>query len=327
MNEQPNKVAFVIVGWNNQDILTECFESLERQTYKNIVTYYVDNDSADESVALVKEHFPSVIILPQSQNTGFAKGNNIGIAEALKDPTVSYIALLNSDARLANDWTERLVTFAAKKPRGACYQGTTLDYYNHNVIDSTHIFVAQNGQGTQGNWRFFVTKEFGPKKVFGVNAAACMISRAFIEKQPFETLFDETLFMYLEDIDIVLRATVMGWDNYIVPGARAYHMGSASSGKNPGFSLFMTFRNNSCVIYKNYPWRLIFRMLPKLVRGDIDTIKELKRRGKRSAISKVIKGRLIGLARLPLFFIKRQKMNKVRTVDYDYLWSLMRKGY
>lgn len=327
MNEQPNKVAFIIIGWNNRDILQECFESVERQTYKNTVTYYVDNNSADDSVTFVEKHFPTAIILAQDQNTGFTKGNNIGIAEALKDPTVAYVALLNSDARLANDWTEKMVAFAAKKPRGACFQGTTLDYYDHNIIDSTHIYVAQNGQGTQGNWRYFVTKEFGPKKVFGVNAAACIVSRAFIEAQPFETLFDETLFMYLEDVDIALRATVMGWDNYIVPGARAYHMGSASSGKNPGFSLYMTFRNNACVLYKNYPWRLLGRMLPKLIRGDIDTVRELRRRGKKGAATKVIKGRLVGLLRLPLFIAKRRKMSRARTVDMQFLWSLMKSGY
>ncbi|SRR6266545_5407101 len=327
MNEQPNKVAFIIIGWNNQDILQECFQSVERQTYKNVVTYYVDNNSVDGSVEMVQKQFPQTIILEQDKNTGFARGNNIGIAEALKDPSVSYMALLNSDARLADDWTEKIVSFAGKKPKGACYQGTTLDYYDHNIIDSTHVFLSQNGQGTQGNWRYFVTKEFGPKKVFGVNAAACLISRAFIEAQPFDTLFDETLFMYLEDVDIALRATMMGWDNYIVPGARAYHMGSASSGKNPGFSLFMTFRNNASVIYKNFPWRLIVRMLPKLVRSDMDTIRELKHRGKKGAVAKVIKGRFIGLLRLPLFIFKRRRMNKARAIDTNYLWSLMRNGY
>lgn len=325
---QKSKVAFVVVGWNNKNILEECFESIAAQSYPHIITVYVDNDSSDESADWVEASFPDVIVLRQARNTGFARGNNIGMAEALKDPDVAYIALLNSDARVASEWTEKMVAFADMKPKGALYQGTNLDYYNHSVIDSTHIYVSQNGQGTQGNWRYFVTQEKGPKKVFGVNAAACLISRKFIEAQPFgHEFFDEAMFMYLEDVDVAARATVMGWDNYLVPAAKAYHMGSASSGKNPGFSLYMTFRNNTGMLFKNLPLKLLIRILPKLVRGDIETVRTLRRRGKKSAARKVIKGRLTGIIRLPLFFHKRVVISRHRRLDTDYLWSLMRKGY
>lgn len=330
MNAHQNdkKVAFVVVGWNNKNILEECFESISAQTYTHTITIYIDNNSSDQSVEWVQEQFPEVVVLRQASNTGFAKGNNIGIAEALKDPSVAYIALLNSDARVTPEWTETMVTFANMKPKGALYQGTNLDYYDHSIIDSTHIYVSHNGQGTQGNWRYFVTQEKGPKKVFGVNAAACLISRKFIEAQPFgHEFFDETMFMYLEDVDVACRATIMGWDNYLVPGARAYHMGSASSGKNPGFSLYMTFRNNTALLVKNLPLRLLIRILPKLMRADIETVRTLRRRGKKSAGYKVIKGRTVGIFRLLLFFRKRFVMSRHIEIDIDYLWSLMRRGY
>ena len=290
----PNKVAFIVVGWNNAKILPECFESIEKQSYQSTDTYFVDNGSKDDSVETTKRNFPSVKIIEPGYNTGFAKGNNIGIKEALKDPEVGYVALVNSDARLKEDWTKNIVEFAAKKPKGALYQGTTLDYYDESVIDSTHTYVSYNGQATQGNWRYYYQREPGPKKVFGVNAAACMISRAFIEAQPFgDELFDEKMFMYLEDVDLAARATVLGWDNYLVPDARALHMGSASSGKNPGFSLYMTFRNNSAMLFKNFPLKMLIRMSPAILRGDIDTIRVLRRMGKEDAASKVVKGRLI----------------------------------
>lgn len=322
-----SKVVYIVVGWNNKDLLKECFESIENQTHKNTITYYVDNNSADNSVEFVKENFPKVVILAQDENTGFAKGNNIAIRQAIKDDEVGFIALINSDARIDPQWTARIVEFASKKPKGAIYQGLTLDYYNHTIIDSTHIYISHNGQGTQGNWRHYVTKEMGPKKVFGVNAAACLISVDFIKTQPFDTYFDETLFMYLEDVDVATRATVMGWDNYLVPGAAAYHMGSASSNKSPGFSLYMTFRNNSSVLYKNLPNKMLMRMLPMIIRGDIDTIRELRRRKQKGGIGKVVKGRLFGLLRVPLFRNKKKIMSSVSDIDYDYLWTLMKKGY
>lgn len=323
------KVAFVVVGWNNKKLLNDCFASIKDQTHSNTVIIYVDNDSSDGSLEWVNKKYPKITTLARSTNTGFARGNNIGIEEALSDPAVRYIALLNTDARLDPKWTEQIVKFAAVKPKGACFQGTTLDYYNHAIIDSTHIFTARNGQGTQGNWRHYFVHDLGPKKVFGVNAAACMISRDFIEAQPFgPKLFDESLYMYLEDVDLAARATIMGWDNYLVPKALAFHMGSVSSkAKKLNFSLYMTFRNNSAVLYKNFPWKIIRKMSLRLVKGDIDTIKTLWRTNRKSEIMAVIRGRLVGLFRLPLFSVKRRHMSKIRDIDQDYLWLLMKEGY
>lgn len=326
--EMSKKIAYIIVGWNNQELLEECINSIKSQTHHDYDIIYVDNDSKDSSVAFVKQNFPEVTILEPGRNTGFAKGNNTGIEHALKDRSVDYVVLLNTDARLDRSWAQTVVDFAQKKPKGALFQGTTLDYYNHNIIDSTHIFVSRNGQGTQGNWRYFLKGEFGPKKVYGVNAAACLISRLFIEAQPFGSeLFDETMFMYLEDVDLATRATIMGWDNYLVAGARALHMGSVSSNKNPGFSLYMTFRNNSAVLYKNFPLRIILRILPALIKGDIETIKTLHRTNRKQAIFKLIKGRVVGLLRLPLFFNKRRILKHYRRANIAYIWSLMVKGF
>lgn len=322
------KVAFVVVGWNNQALLGECFQSILDQTYQDTSIIYIDNDSKDDSVQLVQRKFPAVTIIQPGRNTGFAKGNNIGIKQALMDDDIGFVALLNTDARLAPTWTENIVSFALGKPLGACYQGTTLDYYAHDVIDSTHIYVSRNGQGTQGNWRKHYTTDLGPRKVFGVNAAACLISRDFIEAQPFgQEFFDETMFMYLEDVDLAVRATIMGWDNYLVPAAHAYHMGSASTKKTPLFSLYMTFRNNSALLYKNFPVGLIIKILPQVIRGDVDTIKTLWRTNKRAGVWPVIKGRVVGIVRLPLFMAKRSKVRRHAKIDNNYLWYLMKNGY
>jgi GT2 family glycosyltransferase len=119
----------------------------------------------------------------------------------------------------------------------------------------------------------------------------------------------------------------MGWDNYLVPGAQAYHMGSASTSKDSTYSLYMTFRNNSGVLIKNFPLKILLLTLPKLIRGDIDTLKELRRIGKKKASHKMLKGRLVGILRIPLFLSKRFKLLSGRQVDKNYLWKLMNRGY
>jgi N-acetylglucosaminyl-diphospho-decaprenol L-rhamnosyltransferase len=328
MSDTP-KVAFILVCWNNQDLLKECFESIAAQEYKNHVTVMVDNGSKDESVAYTRQHFPWVDVLEAGANLGFAKGNNRGIAYAReKYEDVAYVVFLNTDARIEPDWLGTLVAFAARKPLGALFQSTTLDYYDHSVTDSTHIYVSQNGSGTQAGWRTPYLGERGPKKVFGVNAAAAMASCRFIDAQPFKSLFDETMFMYLEDVDLSARATVMGWDNYLVPGTGAYHMGSASSGKNPGFSLYMTYRNNIAMLAKNIPFGMLIKMVPSVIRSDRHTLRHLKRTGQAGVRSKLIKGRLVGLLRLPLYTPGIFKMRRYRNrVSKDYLRQLMNRGY
>jgi len=323
-----DKVAYIIVCWNNQDLLEECLDSIKQQAYKDSVTILIDNGSEDESVKTAKRLMPEARVIEAKANLGFAKGNNLGIEEALKDIEVKYIVLLNTDARLLSTWTETLVSFAKNKPKAACLQSITLDYYNHSIIDSTHIFVSRNSQATQGSWRKPYIDQEGPKKVFGVNAAACLITRDFIEAQPFgRELLDERMFMYLEDVDLAARATVMGWDNYLVPNTQAYHMGSASSGKNPNFSLYMTFRNNLAMLIKNMPFRILLKLIIAIPRSDYHTIKHLRLRGKKEAARKVIKGRLIGLMMSPLFIYKRIKLSRSRVINSDFLWSLMKKGF
>lgn len=322
------KVAFIIVSWNNANILPECLESIEKQTYKHHITTLIDNGSKDNTVKLITESFPWANLIDAGENLGFAKGNNIAIKQTLSDqPGIEYVVLLNSDARLDKDWLKCHIEFASKKPNGAIFQGTTLDYYNHNIIDSTHIYISRDGQGTQANWRQPYMGEKGPMKVFGSNAAACMISRKFIDEQPFKNqFFDERFFMYLEDVDLATRALVLGWDNYLVPGARAYHMGSASSGKNPGFSLYMTFRNNTALLLKNIPLGMLIKMVPLIVRVDFHTVRHLIRNNKRQAAMKVIKGRFVGVLMLPLYIRKTIIIHRSINISKEYLWHLMKKG-
>lgn len=322
------KVAFIIISWNNQEILGECFDSIKSQTYNDHVTVMVDNASADESVAFTNAEYPWVDVYESGENLAFARGNNAGVEYALKKyPHLQYFVLLNSDARLRTDWLETVLTFASKKPRGALFQTVTLDYYNHSIIDSTHIYISRNGSGTQGNWRKPYIDTVGPKLVFGANAAAVLVSKRFLDAQPFPTMFDENMFMYLEDVDLSARALVMGWDNYLVPGSCAYHMGSVSSNKKPGFSLFMTYRNNLALLLKNIPFKLFLRMLPSLIRSDYHTIRHLRRIDQGGSVKHLVKGRIVGLLRLPYFIPSIITMHKYRkTVSTERMWSLMDKG-
>lgn len=299
------KTYFIIVCWNNRDLLEACFETIYAQTNKNYSIICVDNGSTDDSVCYIKKSHPDVILIENGKNEGFAIGNNIGIKKALNDTDCKYISFLNTDARLDKDWLEILVAFADKHPNGAGFQTPTLDYYDHNVLDSYGIKIDRQGRAMQLGYRLPVS-EIGTVKVFGVNAAACLYSRAFLETQPFgNDYFDSDMWMYLEDVDLAARSTIMGWTNWCIDKSAAYHMGSASSSKNPGFSVFMCYRNNIPMAIKNFPLVLVLLLIPGAFYTDLITLLKLARHRNFVPLKAIIKGRLMGVLMIPRFLKKR----------------------
>ena len=290
-------------------------------------TIVVDNGSHDDSVPYLEREHPDVEVMALGWNSGFSIANNTAIRQAFKNPDVRYVALVNSDAHLAPDWMATVVAEALRKPKGASFQSLTLDYADHRMIDSHHIFVARNLQATQSGNRCVHDREFHTERVFGVNAAAALYSRAFLEAQPFEDYLDEQLGMYLEDVDLAARAVVMGWESWFVSGTYAYHMGSASSKKRAsGFSLYMTWRNQPGMLISNLPARTLLRALPSAIKADVQTLAHLRRIGEHDLVPFVVKGRLVGLLRAPLFLRKRKRLAPYRVIDADLLWQLMRDG-
>jgi GT2 family glycosyltransferase len=316
-------VTFVILGWNNKDLLPECFSSIKAQTYQNLSIVYVDNGSKDGSLQLVRKKYPEIITVDVGNNEGFSIGNNIGIRKALENKDCRYVALVNTDATLAEDWTTTLVDFALAHPHTGGLQTPTYDYYDHSVLDSRGIIVDHYGRNMQLGYRSN-PDDLETKIVFGVNAAAGLFSRDFLDAQPFgDEYLDSDLWMYLEDVDLAARATVMGWSNWFVNKSAAYHMGSASSSKNPGFSVYQIYRNSFPMLYKNLPASILIRILPGLCITDLKTILDLLRGRNKIALKALLRGRLKGFALLPKMRRKRASLRKESTISNRDLWQLM----
>lgn len=314
---------FIVVGWNNKTLLGECFESIQKQSYKNHSTVYVDNGSSDESISYVKKNYPEVIVLDAKENLGFAIGNNMGIERAFRDKRCHYVALLNSDARIAEDWLEALVGFAEAHSKGASFQSPTYDYYARSVLDSRGITIDHFGRAVQLGHRE-TNPELSTKKVFGVNAAAAIYSRAFLDTQPFGVnYFDSDMWMYLEDVDLAARAIAMGWENWLVNESSAYHMGSASSSKNPGFSVYMAYRNNLLLLIKNLPLSILIKVIPGMLITDMRTLKYLLRHQNYAPAKAIIRGRLHSLPMIPKFIGKHRQLKRHWQVNSKTIWQLM----
>ena len=111
-------LSVVIVSYNTRDLLRDCLQSLRTSVGLQLEIIVVDNASADGSAEMVRDEFPEVILLPQSINTWYCGGNNIGIKRATSD----YVLLLNPDTEVAPDALALMVRFLLQNPD---YAGVT----------------------------------------------------------------------------------------------------------------------------------------------------------------------------------------------------------
>lgn len=316
-------VYFIVVCYNNEQLLDTCLESIYKQTYKKCKIIVVDNASTDNSIKKLKTAHKTVKLIESSENQGFAIANNIGIKQALDDPDCGYIAFLNTDATVDPNWTTTLVEFAQSTPNCASLQTPTLDYYDHTILDSRGITIDPQGRARQLGHREIYKKQEN-HVVFGVNAAACLYSAAFLKQQPFkDDYFDSDMWMYLEDVDLAARATMSGWSNWYIEGAFAYHMGSASSGKNPGFSVFLCYRNNYPLLLKNLPLMALIKASAGAVYTDLITLFSLLRGKNYVPFKAIVRGRFKSIPMLGLFLKKRKQLRQSSKISSSELHKLM----
>jgi GT2 family glycosyltransferase len=108
------QVTAVTLNWNRPDDTLACLASLKEQTYPDLQLLVVDNGSTDDSAIRIRAEFSDVSLLAHPHNSGFARGNNLGIRQALAQGA-DYVFCLNNDTWLAPDAIERLVTAAAQE--------------------------------------------------------------------------------------------------------------------------------------------------------------------------------------------------------------------
>ena len=120
-----NKIAVVILNWNGMKLLEQFLPSVITNSAEATI-YIADNASTDDSVAFVKENFPSVQIIQNESNFGFAKGYN----ESLKNIKEPYLALVNSDIEVTKNWLKPILETFENDPQTAIIQPKILDFKN-----------------------------------------------------------------------------------------------------------------------------------------------------------------------------------------------------
>lgn len=246
------KITFLVLNRNNREETLECLSSLRKLDYPNFEVVVIDNGSRDGLARVVKDEFPQVKLICNSENLGFSLGNNIGIEYALGKGT-DYICLLNNDAVVDRGFLLPLIRSAEKDDRIGIL-GPRIYFYHHPLrIWSEGIRVnPATGRVTTPLYRK-LDREAGDKirEWDGVSGAALLVKKKVIEKTgPLEADY----FVYYEDVDWCVRARRLGFRIITVPSSRVWHRVSSSlrGGTSPVIMYYLV-RNQLRLININFP--------------------------------------------------------------------------
>ena len=259
-------VAVVILNWNGKKYLQQFLPSVLNTTYPNHFVVLADNASTDDSVEYVRHNFPSVSIVLNDKNEGFARGYNL----ALKQVDADYYILLNSDVEVTPGWIEPVIELMEKDELIAACQPKILSYASRQLFEYA---------GASGGWIDQLGYPFSRGRVFDVcetdqgqydnvsrvfwATGACLFVRASV----FHDCrgFDEYFFAHQEEIDICWRMQHAGYKIFVQPASVVYHVGGGTLPMGDKRKVYLNFRNNLIMITKNNPvshslWKIPLRL-------------------------------------------------------------------
>jgi N-acetylglucosaminyl-diphospho-decaprenol L-rhamnosyltransferase len=230
-------LSVIIPTWNTRDLLAACLTSIARQTAgRGVETIVVDNGSIDGTAELLRTQFPSVHVVTNATNLGFACAANQGAA-ASANP---YLLFLNTDAELMSGALDTLLRVIEEQPRagivGAQLRNADGTFQGSHAPFPSLVgeFLVLSGLGRLSCGAPYPSRgpddEKGPQVVDWVGGA-CLLAR----KIAFEAVggFDESFFLYGEEVDLCYRMRSAGWEVWYQPGARVMHLGGSSSTGQP----------------------------------------------------------------------------------------------
>jgi GT2 family glycosyltransferase len=223
-------VSIIVLDIDGGDMLRACLDSIAAQTLPPREVIVFDNGSRTPVAERIAFRH-GLHIFRSETNLGFAGGNNTAYRHATGD----YIALVNNDVILDRDWLATVVAALDTDPKLAAVQ--TILRRDESTIDGAGIDISD---GTFRQIR-------APKRAWGVSATAALYRRKALG----ETIFDETLFAYYEDVDLCARLHEAGWRTEVLPVIKATHRGSQSASILGSDALRLRTRNRYRVARKH----------------------------------------------------------------------------
>jgi hypothetical protein len=271
------KTAIVILNWNGEKLLEQFLPSIVDFSATSAKVYVADNASTDNSISFIKEKYPAVSIIQNTENGGYAKGYN----DALKAIEADIFCLINSDVEVTQNWLEPILNTFQEYEDTAIIQPKILDFKNKKAFEYAGAaggFIDLYGypycRGRVFNALENDEGQFNDTSDIFWASGACF----FIRSQVFHQLggFDEDYFAHQEEIDLCWRVQNEGYTIKYVGMSTVYHVGGATLQESNPRKTFLNFRNSLLNVVKNVPkeW-FLFVVFSRLVLDGVAGIKFL----------------------------------------------------
>lgn len=317
------KVAVVILNWNGVQLLEQFLPSVVKNSPEATV-YVADNASTDNSISYVNTFFPTVKIIKNDLNLGFAGGYN----EALKSVDADLFALVNSDIEVTENWLKPIITTFENEPKTAIIQPKILDYKRKEYFEYAGAaggFIDKYGY-PYCRGRIFETleKDNGQyddtSEIFWASGA-CFFIRSSVYKEL--KGFDADFFAHQEEIDLCWRTINKGYAIMYNSASVVYHVGGATLQQGNPKKTFLNFRNSLLMLTKNLPQKEIYSILfQRMILDGIAAIQFLLK-GKTNHFLAVLKAHASFYSLFTIHYKKREvfqvdKYYTVKSIVYLY---------
>ncbi len=254
-------IAVVILNWNGNALLQKFLPSVIEHSNQATI-YLADNASDDNSVDFVTYNFPSVKIIRNTTNGGFARGYN----EALKNIDADIYCLLNNDVEVTENWLQPILDIFQNDPETSIVQPKILDFNRKDYFEYAGAaggFIDKYGfPYCKGRLFKTIEKDLGQ---YDETSDILWASGAcfFIRKNIFDQLegLDESFFAHMEEIDLCWRAFNLGYKIKYVGHSHVFHVGGATLSENNPKKTYLNFRNSLFMITKNVSSDKLFTTL------------------------------------------------------------------
>lgn len=254
-------ISVIILNWNNAPDTLECLASVYRSDDANFSVLVVDNGSEDDSLSLIQQAYPQVRTLSNTENLGFAEGNNRAIRASLEEGA-EYIFLLNNDAIIAKDTLSQLRRAAEMHPNAAAL-GSTIYFYD----EPASIWNCGTEWNPEKAICILLTKNAGFYQKATATQFVC--GCAFFARASHLRkigLMEPRFFLNWEEIDWCSRIHKLGFDCLYVSSAKVWHKISRSfiGGRGPMWHYF-NYRNRLFWMERNLPLSERIRIAKKRI--------------------------------------------------------------
>jgi N-acetylglucosaminyl-diphospho-decaprenol L-rhamnosyltransferase len=291
--ESPLRCAVVVVNYNGAEFVGECLESLRIQQVNglDVQVLVVDNQSSDGSAELIAERFPDFTLVRSDRNRGFAGGVNLALAAT----SAEVVVLLNPDAAadpgfldaitapLRAAGSEHLAAVSGRIQLSGRFRPAPGDPNAYRsasgerwtrlpsdapdtsgvvLLNSTGSQLSRSGNARDRSWLTPADSPTLEANVFGFCGGAAALRRSALDAVG---SFDESLFMYYEDVDLSWRLRRAGWQIRYAADATVTHRHAASSGIRSRLFLVHNIRNRILVTARNGPPAMVRAALLRTV--------------------------------------------------------------